>query len=261
VRTTFEQVNRAALGALVAVVSIAGCGGEASGSVVVRVGGTPIGKAAVDHWMSVVAAGATTAPGQPTPKPPDPPSYTKCIAYLRAFAPWAQPVDGRPRPTATRLKSQCEYEYRKFKLKALYTLIPDDWVSGEAAELGITVTGAQLRQRLALVKGEFPSENAFKRYLASKGATVADLLLGFRQALLAGKIQQRLEAENDKLHLATPQRQQVLNKFSEEFKRKWTARTDCQAGYVVPICKQYKAPKTPPRLVPPSLPLTNMAPE
>ena len=32
-------------------------------------------------------------------------------------------------------------------------------------------------------------------------------------------------------------------RIRQEFKKKWTAKTDCQPEYVVPDCKQYKAPK------------------
>ena len=35
-----------------------------------------------------------------------------------------------------------------------------------------------------------------------------------------------------------------FSKFVKDFKKKWKAKTDCRAGYVVADCKQYKAPKT-----------------
>jgi foldase protein PrsA len=38
--------------------------------------------------------------------------------------------------------------------------------------------------------------------------------------------------------------QQALSKFVKEFKKKWTAKTECRSGYVVADCKSYKAPKT-----------------
>ncbi len=44
--------------------------------------------------------------------------------------------------------------------------------------------------------------------------------------------------------LISTQEQAALSKFVKEFKKKWTAKTDCRAGYVVVDCKQYKAPKT-----------------
>ena len=38
--------------------------------------------------------------------------------------------------------------------------------------------------------------------------------------------------------------QQALTKFVKEFKKKWTAKTECRSDYVVTDCKSYKAPKT-----------------
>ena len=41
------------------------------------------------------------------------------------------------------------------------------------------------------------------------------------------------------------QRQQTaLSSFVKNFKKKWSAKTDCRSGFVVADCKQYKAPKT-----------------
>lgn len=249
------------VGVLLVCVNLTGCGGDASGSVAVRVGTNSITSASVGHWMSVIAAGASTTPGQPTPKPPDPPGYAKCIAYLRAYAPWAESVKGRPRVTTKRLKAQCEYEYQKLKLKALYAVIPYAWITGEAAELKVTVTSAELQRRLALLKSQFPNEAAFKQYVTNRGATIGDLLVDMRQSALAETIKHKLESESTTRSLTSAQRQERLNKFSSEYVAKWTARTDCQPGYIVPLCKQYDLPKMPLGLKPPTIPLTEMSAE
>lgn len=47
-----------------------------------------------------------------------------------------------------------------------------------------------------------------------------------------------------KQQLVATQQQKALTEFVKSFKKKWTAKTDCRAGYVVTDCKQYKAPKT-----------------
>jgi foldase protein PrsA len=46
-----------------------------------------------------------------------------------------------------------------------------------------------------------------------------------------------------KQELAATQQQSSLTKFVKEFKKKWTAETDCRPEFVVTSCKQYKAPK------------------
>jgi foldase protein PrsA len=53
-------------------------------------------------------------------------------------------------------------------------------------------------------------------------------------------------APSIKQTLAAQQQQQALSKFIKNFKKKWVSKTDCRAGFVVPNCKQYKAPKTKP---------------
>jgi hypothetical protein len=43
----------------------------------------------------------------------------------------------------------------------------------------------------------------------------------------------------------TAQKQQkALSEFVKNFRKKWTARTECRSGYSVQDCKSYKAPKT-----------------
>jgi foldase protein PrsA len=44
--------------------------------------------------------------------------------------------------------------------------------------------------------------------------------------------------------LTTQAQQKKLSEFIKNFKKKWQSKTDCQSGYVVANCKQYKAPKT-----------------
>jgi foldase protein PrsA len=53
-----------------------------------------------------------------------------------------------------------------------------------------------------------------------------------------------------KQQLTASQQQSALANFVKNFKKKWVAKTDCRAGYVVMDCKQYKAPKTPSNAAP-----------
>jgi len=47
-----------------------------------------------------------------------------------------------------------------------------------------------------------------------------------------------------KTQLSETGQQEALSKFVKAFKKKWTAKSDCSAGYIVADCKQYKKPKT-----------------
>lgn len=244
---------------VLAVLAVTACGGGDPAGVAVRVGSSTVPAAAVQHWMAVIAASASTAPGQPIPKPPDPPGYSKCVAYLHAWAPWAKAGAGRPAATPGRLKAQCEYEYEKLKLKALVMLIGEAWVKGEAAELGMHTSEAQLAQRLALLKASFPSAAALQKFLMAKGVTLADLLQEMRESALVAAIQQKLEHEGEQRHLSSAERQQALERFGRQFLAKWIAKTVCQPGYMVTLCRQYSDRKEPLGLKPPAVPLTNLS--
>jgi parvulin-like peptidyl-prolyl isomerase len=51
------------------------------------------------------------------------------------------------------------------------------------------------------------------------------------------------EKEQIKQLLASQGQQQGTSKYSEEFRNKWKQRTECAAGYVVELCKEYVVPK------------------
>ena len=64
-------------------------------------------------------------------------------------------------------------------------------------------------------------------------------------SIVPGSQQTLAQAQTSiKQQLTVAQQQTALTNFVKEFKKRWTARTDCRAGYVAPNCKQYTAPKT-----------------
>lgn len=65
------------------------------------------------------------------------------------------------------------------------------------------------------------------------------------QGISPGSQQTLKQAEPSiKSQLTATQQQGALSKFVKEFKKKWTAKTECRSGYMVADCKGYKAPKT-----------------
>jgi foldase protein PrsA len=65
------------------------------------------------------------------------------------------------------------------------------------------------------------------------------------QTIMPGSQQTLKQAEASiKSQLTATQQQAALSKFVKDFKKKWTAKTDCRAGFMVADCKGYKAPKT-----------------
>lgn len=188
-----------ALGAVFfAVLGLAACGGGGiPGNAVVQVGGNPITKASYEHWLSVAAASSSAAtPGQTAPKPvvPDPPTYTACIAHLEATAP--KPAKGQSKPTAAQLKSQCEQQYKSLQQEVLGFLISSAWVLGEAESQGVKVTDAEVKKQFEQIKNQqFPKPEEFKKFLATSGQSVSDLLLRVKLNLLSSKIQQKVSKE------------------------------------------------------------------
>ncbi len=249
-----RRVPRALL-TLALVATLAGCGGGGGGrgsQTAVRVGPHAISVDTVDHWMSALVGKGSNGK-EPGPAVPVPPKYTACIASQRAHrrAPFAH-----GNPTSAQLKAYCEFEYERFKLKALYVLVSHEWTTGEAAELGVEVDRRELQQQLAAFEQALaPSKAAFRRELGFWRATRADILLSLEDEQLATRIEAKVEAGG-----RTPAEQkQAFARFGLAFKRKWVARTTCAHGYNVPICRNFKAPLEPTALVPPSIPLTAMA--
>lgn len=188
-----------ALGAVFfAVLGLAACGGGGiPGNAVVQVGGNPITKATYEHWLSVAAASSSAAvPGKTAPKPivPDPPNYTACIAHLEATAP--KPAKGQAKPTAAQLKTQCEQQYKSLQQEVLGFLISSAWVLGEAESKGVKVSDAEVKKQFEQIKTQqFPKPEEFKKFLASSGQSVSDLLLRVKLNLLSSKIQQKVSKE------------------------------------------------------------------
>ena len=183
-----------ALGAVFfASLALTACGGGIPSNAVVQVGSNPITKTTFEHWLSVAAASSATTATAKTAKPvvPDPPNYTECIAHLEATA--AKPAKGQAKPTTAELKSECEQQYTSLKQEVLGFLISSEWVIGEAANLGVKVSDAEVKKEFEKIKNEqFPKAAEFEKFLATSGQTVSDLLLRVKLNMLSSKIQQKI---------------------------------------------------------------------
>lgn len=231
---------------------LASCAKGQDDNVAVRVGRHAISERTVQHWMSALIGKGSNL-REPGPKVPVPPAYTACIADQRAHQ---RSMSASQPSTQKQLKAHCAFEYRRFKLKALYLLISYQWVTGEAAELGVKVDRNELRRQLATFEQALaPNKAAFQRDLRFWRASMSNILLSLELSQLTTRIEAKLQAAAGG---TAQQGEAALARFGLAYKRKWQARTDCSSGYVVPICRQYRAPKTPSALVPPSVPLTGM---
>ena len=157
----------AAPGAVLLVAAgLSACGGGVPSNAVVQVGGMPITKTALAHWMGVAAASSAASGTTEKSKPaiPEPPDYTACIAHLEAAA---KPVKGQPAPSRAALKSQCEQQYQTILKEVLGFLISAQWVIGEGAHLGVHVSDQEVHKQFTSLKnGEFPKSEDFEKFLA-----------------------------------------------------------------------------------------------
>lgn len=193
---------------LVAGVALDACGGI-PGDAVVRVDGSPITKAAFDHWMRI--AKAPSKPGA---------------------------------------------RYEAARTEVLGFLITADWLIGESSNLGIELSDAEVKRQLVKEKlAAFPQPAKFEAYLRSSGETVSDLLLNIKVHMLEQKLEKRVL--RGKTEAA---KQKALAAFVKAFRSKWTAKTECRAGYVVEDCRKYKPPKAKPLEAPTTKPAPSPKP-
>jgi hypothetical protein len=211
---------------------LAGCGGSGGlpREVAVQVGSNAISTATVARWVPIETYLLDSdIPKTPPPKGliPDPPRYADCIAYERE-----QPAEKRhpSKPTEAQLKDKCVQRWHYLRRHTLNNLILNEWLLGEAAERGIKVSSTEAREAMETnVHHLFPHPNEFHRYLSSTGLTEADELKRMKTGLIANKVYKTVILAGK-----TPQLEYTA------FIKKWVAKTNCAAGYVIPDCKQYK---------------------
>jgi len=175
---------------IVAALALAACGGGSSslpGNAVASVNGDPITKDQFTHWMTVAANSQQTTPTASKVPVPDPPNFTKCIAYLRKTTP--KPAKGKPTPTDAQFKSQCQQQYSGLRDQVLNFLISADWLKGEASDQKVSVSDKEVQTAFDKTKKQsFPKASAFQSFLQRTGYTTSDLLLRQRIQLLQQKI-------------------------------------------------------------------------
>jgi foldase protein PrsA len=179
------------LAAIAAVV--AGCGGV-PGNAVAEVDGTAIEKDSFEHWMQVAAKTS----GQKNAKVPDAPDFTNCVAEKRKTAP--KPAKGQPKTTDEQLKEQCKQEYDALRDQIIQLLTSFQWIEGEAKDMGIKVSDAEVKKSFNEQKKQsFPKEAAYQKFLKDSGQTEEDLLQRVKLNLLSNKIREKVVKGKDKV--------------------------------------------------------------
>jgi foldase protein PrsA len=199
-----------ALCALAATVAVAaGCGGV-PGNAVAEVDGTPIEKDAFEHWMAV----ASKSSGTKGAKVPDAPDFEQCVAAKKKTAP--KPAAGQPKTTDKQLKDQCKQEYDALRDQVIQLLTSFEWIEGEAEEMGIKVSDAEIKKSFAEQKKQsFPKEADYEKFLKDYGQTEEDIMQRVKLDLLSSKIREKIIKGKDKVSDA--QIEEFYNKNKERF--------------------------------------------
>jgi hypothetical protein len=199
--------NGAALG-LLATGLLAGCGGgSAATSTSTTVPGSP---AASAQQGSAAPADAVVSISGTTPITRA--SYEHWLAVERALG----------------VSSNSSHQTLGF-------LITSDWILAEAAARKISVSEAEIKQRLVQIERKsFPRAGALQKFLAKSGESQADLLARVKVELLTARIAAQVAAGK-----SGAQRSAVLASFQRAFHDHWKAYTSCKAGYLMEDCSKY----------------------
>jgi foldase protein PrsA len=174
--------------------TVAACGGP-PGNAVATVDGQSIDKTDFTHWMTV-AAKTSGQTGNAVPDPQD--GYVKCVAAKRKATP--KPAKGQPKVTDAQLKTQCVQEYNTLRDQVLQLLISFKWIQGEANNLGVKVTDADVKKSFDQQKKQsFPKDADYTKFLKNSGQTQKDIMQRVRLDLLSNKIRDKVVKGKDQV--------------------------------------------------------------
>lgn len=220
----------------VTAMSACGASNDIPRDAVAKVGNVALKRSDVAHWMASFLREdyfetlKSLPPAGILARGPD---YTSCVTTLEAVV--ARP--GAKRRGRGALKAYCAQLERAVRLQAVGYLVLGQWMRGQAAERGVTVSAGEVRQRFNRLRAEsFPTEAELHSYLSRRGRSFADEMIEVRHELISG----RLLAS-----FATSGGFAAYDRFTNRAKHKWTNLTTCRAGYVVAQCGEYTARDAP----------------
>jgi hypothetical protein len=219
-------------------------GGGGGGGYVAQVGPVTITKAELSHWMTTLAGGDFYELSKKHTVPADlvaePANYSACVASLETAAENAAAIPAKahaaPRPTSSQLLTKCHEVYQALRFQAMAYLVNAQWSIGVYREVGVTASEAEVDSALEeFKKREYPIPGSFDVFLKRTRRSLGDELFMVKLNVLNDKLSQQAHSLGI---------ERVRNKFSEAGLR-WTNKTNCRAGYVVPHCRQFKEGSTP----------------
>jgi hypothetical protein len=162
--------------------------------------------------------------------------------------------------------------------RTMSTLLHSSWIEGEARAQGVSVTDAEVQERLVQTKEQsFPTAAAYEGFLKQFGMSQQDVLYRLRIQLLLRRLTTKIEEaaapvtaaqisayyERHRAHFAAAGWKQTslleasgairslleqevqrrkMHKFTTDFERRWRAATSCHPGYVMDLCGNSSKP-------------------
>jgi len=177
----------------VTALALAACGNDVPAGAVAKVGDETITQEEFDKWVKTAAMGQAQGGKAVVP---DPPEFTKCVAAKKQ----APAPEGQDKPSDSELKKQCETEYDTLKREVMQFLIQAAWVQQEAEQQDINVSDKEIEKSFADQKKQaFPTDKAYKEFLASSGMTEEDILFRVRLDQLQQKLTQKVTEDAKKV--------------------------------------------------------------
>jgi hypothetical protein len=122
-------------------------------------------------------------------------------------------------------------ERKQLESQALSTLLQRRALEQEAADRGVEVDPAEVRQRWeAASKAQFKSRKALRRFLG--GQTQQDVLAQLRLQLLAERIHEQVSEKAG----GGKKGAKAVEEFQKDFQKRWADRTACRDGYTAASC-------------------------
>jgi hypothetical protein len=233
----------ATLAILLAACSLAACGGDAPKTIpsdaVASIGGTPITKATLSHWMNSITGGdiyERFLKRAPLGLVSEPANYAACERAATSLT----LASGRKPPfTSNQIAQKCRQLYLAIREQSLLFLISVQWRVNEAKENGITVSDGEVAKSSREYNAKnYPKPGEFETYLANHEWVASDVLYQLKRNLLTTKLHEKLSGSGAE----TPQTLTKFVHFVEGNLKKRTAETHCLPAYAVSTCRGYKAP-------------------
>ena len=194
------------------MIALAACGDEVPSNSVASVDGENIPREQFSRWLGIAAS--TSQPQGAGKIAYTPPDYASCIATKKKTAP--KPAKGQPQQTDAQFKTQCKQEYEGLRDQVMQFLILEKWVTGEAADQGVSVSTAEAEKEFAEAKkSSFPKESDFQDFLKQSGMTLADAKFQVRFNTVYRKLREKAVKDADKVTDA------AVKKFYDENKARF----------------------------------------